>query len=292
MAKTEKRRNHRFYILNVKLRKQNSIKDLSSEDYVRLFKNVVGKKLHAESSPGKHCIFRFMFEEKQNDEIIYLYGTFAQFTYIENERWFNIDSLDIDQEFKVPDGLFPDAVITDFVFVPKAHRFCFRVASDIHLSPYPIKRFLEHALDKASRADELVQVDVESTRASIETILAAPEIRKLIIDVNYSNSDDTKDIQKFFENDIKRSNSKRIKIEVTQKPNESIDVGSSDILTGALETSVSNGEAIATIIDQDNKVQTIKTSDFPRKESIFGTLNQFPQSAYDKIRSLFKRNGN
>lgn len=292
MAQTEKTRHHNFFILNIKLRKRNSQENSSPKDYVRLLKKVYNKKIHKESSVGKHCIFKFMFEEKEKNEIIYLSGTFAQFTFIQNERWFNLNSLDLDDAFKVPDGLFPDAVITDFVFVPKAHRFCFRVSSSINISPYPVKNFLEMALDEASLEDEYVQVDVESNSSTIQEILASKEIRKLSIDINYSNHDIGSDMKKFVENDIKASNSSRLQIEATQKPGISIDVNASNILKGAIESSVSDGEVTAVIIDENDKVKTIKTTDYPRRESVFGNLGRFNDLVYEKIMNLFRPNGN
>jgi len=292
MAKPEKSRYHYFYILNIKLRKKNSTKDLSPKDYVRLFNDLYKRKIHKESSSSKHCIIRFLFEEKPGQGTNYLYGSMAQFTFIHNERWFNLASLDLDNEFKVPDGLFPDAVITEYVFIPSAHRFCFRTSSDIRISPYPVKKFLDAALNEVCKADEIVHVDVESDRTTIDTILAAKELRKLIIDINYSNLDTGDDLKKFVEEDIKASNSSRLKIEATQKPDVSIDVKKSKILTGALQSSVSDGEAEATILDNNNRVQTIKTSDFPRKESVFGTMTMFRELVKDKIMGIFRSNGN
>ena len=296
MATPEKSRFHNFYILNVKLRKKNSKNDSSAEDYVRLFKKVFKQKIHTESSPNKHCIFRFMFEEKEDKRVLYLSGTFAQFTFIHNERWFNLASLDVDEEFKIPDGLFPDAKITEFVFVPSAHRFCYRVSSDFNISPYPIKKFLEFALDQASNENEFVQVDVESDKSTLKEIFAARVIKKLLIDINYSNTDVGDDLQKFVEDDIKASNTSRLKIEATQKPDVSIDIKESKILTGAVESSVSNGETEAVIIDENDRVKRIRTSNFPLKENIFGFKSRFNQLAYEKILKIFrpirkKRNG-
>lgn len=289
MAKPEKSKHHGFYILNVKLRKSTSKKDMTEEDYVRIFRKVVREKIHTESSPNKHCIFRFMFDEKEKDKVKYLSGTFAQFTFIQNERWFNLNSLDIDKEFRIPDGLFPDAKITEFVFIPAAHRFCYRVSSEFTVKPYPIKKFLETALDKVTQKNEYVQVDVESDTASLERIFSAREIKKLLIDITYSNTDVGDDLKQFVEDDIRASNTSRLKIEATQKPKISIDINQSKILTGAIQSSVSNGETEATIINENNSTETIKTTDFPRKESVFGVTAMFSENVYKKVMAIFRK---
>lgn len=288
MATPEKARHHSFHILNVKLRKKNNTKEVSPNDYIKLFRRVVKDRIHTESSPGKHCIFRFLFDTKENGIVQYLSGTFAQFTFIQNEKWFNLNSLDLDNEFKVPDGLFPDAKITEFVFIPEAHRFCYRVSSEFKVPPYSIKKFLEHALDKASEANQFIQVDVESDRASLDKIFNAREIRKLLIDINYSNTDIGDDLKQFVEDDIKASNTSRLKIEATQKPAVSIDIEKSKILSGAIESSVSNGETEATVLDENDRVQKIKTSDFPRKESIYGVKSRFNDLVFEKIMKIFR----
>jgi hypothetical protein len=233
-----------------------------------------------------------MFQEKNDKkEVLYLSGTFAQFTFIQNERWFNLNSLDLDEEFHVPDGLFPDAKITEFVFIPNAHRFCYKLTNDFKVSPYAVKKFLEMALDEVCDQKHFVQVDVESDKASLKAIYAAREIRKLIIDINYSNFDIGNDLKQFVEEDIKSSNTSKLKIEATQKPNISIDIDKSKILSGAIESSISNGDTEATILNENNRVEKIKTSDFPRRESVYGLTTFFSSLVYEKIMKIFRSNG-
>lgn len=292
MAKAQKERHFGFHILNVKLRDSRTKKDLLPADYVKLFKKVYNQKIHKESSPNKHCIFRFLFEEKEKNKVQYLSGTFAHFTFIQNDKWFNLKSMDLDTEFKIPDGLFPDAKIADFVFIPEVHRFCYKVTNEFKVNPYPIKKFLEMALDKATEKNQFVQVDVETDVSTLNAILSARVIKKLHIDINYSNADFGIDAKKFVDDDIRNSNSSRIIIEATQKPYKSIEVNQSQILKGAIESSISNGETTAKIIDENNKTQTIKTKNFPRNESVFGLGNRFNQLVYEKVLKIFKQNGN
>ena len=292
MAKPQKERHFGFHILNIKLRDSRTKKDLAPADYTKLFKKMYNQKIHRESSPNKHCIIKFLYEEKSNGKTEYLSGTFAQFTYIQNDRWFNLNSMDLDSEFKIPQGLFPDAKITEFVFIPDAHRFCYKVTSEFKINPYPIKRFLEMALDEVSETNQFVQVDVETDQSTLNTILAARVIKKLIIDINYSNVDIGNDVKQFVDDDIRGSNSGRFIIEATQKPSTSIDINHSIILKGAIESSLSNGETTAKIIDENNRTQTIKTKNFPRKETVFGLPVRFNQLVYEHIMKIFRPNAN
>ncbi len=292
MAKVEKPRIRNFYIINVKLRNNFNSKDASPNDYANLFKRMFDKKIHAQSSYGKHCIIKTLVPHREDGTLLYYSGTLAQFTYIKNEKWLNLNSLDLDEEFKVPEGLFPDAVFTEYLFIPAAHRFIFRTASSISISPYPVKDFLEKALEEASKKDEYIHVDVEKDTASIKAIINAREIKKLIIDINYSNFDNVEDYQEFMEEDMKASNTSRMKIEATQKPDISIDVNKSIILKGAMETSVSNGETIAKVINQNGQTETIRTSEYPLREFVLSTLTSFNEKVYEKVMAIFRNNGN
>ena len=290
MAKTEKAKFRNFYVINVKLRNNNNTNDATPDQYANLFKRLFDKKVHKESSNGKHCIIKSLVIEKENDKLIYYSGTLAKFTYVTNKNWLNLNSLDLDEAFQLPEGLFPDAVFTDYVFIPEAHRFIFRTASDISISPYPVKKFLEFALDEVCKQNEYVQVDVEKDKASINEIINAIEIKKLTIDINYSNFDNTDDFQKFFEDDIKNGNVSRIILNVSQKPNNSIDINKSQIIKSSLLTSISNGETEARIVNKYGQAETIKTSDYPLRESVESTITRFNQAAYEKIMSIFRKN--
>ena len=288
MAKAEKPKFRSFYVINIKLRNKTNKEDASPEAYANLFNRMYVRKIHEESSSGKHCIIKTLFAEKEEKKLLYYSGTLAQFTYITNEKWLDINSLDLDEEFKVREGLFPDAVFTDYIFIPEAHRFAFRTAGNISISPVPVKQFLERALEEASKKDEYIQVDVESDRASLDDIMSAMEIKKLTIDINYSNFDNTSDYQKFVEDQIRESNTSRLKIEATQKPDVSIDINKSVMLKGAIESSLSNGQTIARIINKNGQAETIKTVNYPLKDAVFSTMITFHQELYNKLMNLFR----
>lgn len=288
MRKEERQKHQYFYLINIKLRDKRSNKELNENDYIRLFKDLYDKKIHAESSPSKHCIFRTLFFDEQINGIKYISGTLAQFTFIKNDKWFSLKSLDIDEEFKVPNGLFPDAKITQVIFVPKAHRLAYKINSDFKTKPYTIKKFLNIALNEVCKENEYVQIDVETDFSSFEKILNSNFIKKLTIDINYSNFDNGGDFKEFIENDIKASDSSRLVIQATHKPNKTIKIKESQILTGALESSISNGESEAKIIDENGRVDTIKTSDYPLKDYVYGVISSFDKLVLEKIINRFR----
>jgi Domain of unknown function (DUF4747) len=289
MAKAEKERNHDFFILSVKLRHTQSRRDSTPEEYYELFRRIYTKKIHAESSNGKHCIIKLLIDEKDdNGNVQYCHGLLAQFTYIENEKWFNLDTLDLDDEFRVPEGLFPDAVITEIVFIPKAHRIAIRTSSKAKISPYPLKRFFENAAQRVVDASQYVNVDVATSSKTIEEILNA-NVKKIEIDVNYSNFDSGDELSEFIEEQMRESNTSRIETTATQKPGNPIKPRNSVLLSGLIQLAENNGEVKATTINENGRTEVIKTTAHPRKESVKGTMSQFSRLVYEKILRIFPR---
>ena len=292
MQKKEKEKYFNFYILNVKLKNRNTNKHLSEEDYVRLLKNLFKSKIHKASSSQKHCIIQSLFVDKDNDTVNYLSGVLAQFTFHENINWYDLNTLEVDENFKIPNGLFPDAKRTQYIFIPKAHRFVYISNSEFPTNPYTIKRYLNSALDEVAKDNEIVDVDVESDKSTLERIIKSPIIRKLIIEVNYSNPDNTADLQRFFDEDMRDANVGKTKIESTGKEGSSIDLKNSKILYGAAQSSLSNGETFAKIEDINGNVEDLNTQNFPLREKVFGLSARMNQLVFEKIIGLFKNNGN
>lgn len=269
MARKEKEKYFDFYILNVKLKNRNTNKHLKEEDYIRVFKNLFKAKIHKASSNQKHCIIQNMFEDKDGNNIKYLSGVLAQFTFHENIDWFNLKTLEVADDFYIPDGFFPDAKRTQYIFIPQVHRFIYLSNSGFPTNPYTIKKYLNSALDEVVKNNELVDVDVESDKATLDKILEAHVIRKLIIEVNYSNPDNTSDIQKFFDEDLNDGNVGRAKIEVTRKEGGTIDLKNSKILLGAAKSSLSNGETFAKVENINGKFEDLSSAKRTFANSLF-----------------------
>lgn len=287
MAKPEPTRHHKFYILNVKLRDKQNSNDLEAEDYIKLFESAYKKKIHKESSNSKHCIFRTLIPVEGSENILFLKGTFVQFTFIENDSWIDLETMEIDEAFKIREGLFPDPKFFDFVFIPAAHRFCYRVSNGNSASPYAIKKFLKMALDNVSEGN-YVDVDVETDRSTIEKIIQAKHLRKLIIDINYTNHDFGEAAAKQIEKEMRDSKTGKMKIEATAKPGNDIDIYQSTYLEGGIALSESNGETTAKILNSKGRIETIKTENYPFIDSVFSTLSRFSDSTYEYIMKKFR----
>jgi len=285
--------NRAFYTINLKLRKNHNHRDATRQEYIDIVKKVFNRKIHKPSSNGKHCIIRTLLDRTEDGNVNYLYGLLAQFTYFENKSWFDIDTLDVDLQFQLRDGLFPDAVETEFVFDPDNHKFSFITKSSIAISPYPVRAFWEEALNAVKDEADFIHVDVVTSQDFIVELSKARQIRRLEIDLNYSNSgigSITKDV---VDKDLKRTNAKNASIVITAKRNEGIDIQNSDIIKGALELSEEDGEAKARVINENGNLVDISTKKFPKKDFFNSNSIYLLSNLFEKVRQnwpLIKNN--
>lgn len=276
-----------FFTINIKLRKFENSRDATREEYIDLITKVFTKKIHKPSSNGKHCIIKFLLPQKEDGKIKYLYGRIAQFTYFANKSWFDIGTLDLDLQFSLREGLFPDAVETDFVFDPETHKFSFITKSSIAISPYPLKTFWQEAVDAVKNEHEHVHVDVVTGKDFTDKLENSRAIRRLEIDLNYSNSGIGSISKALVDEDLKKTNAKNATIIMVAKRNESLNVSDSEIVKGALELSEEDGEARAKIIDSSGNLVDISTKQFPKKEFFESNNIHLFDNLFQKIRNIW-----
>ena len=282
-----------FFTINIKLRKNANNRDATPTEYIDLLKKVHRQKIHKPSSNGKHCIIRYLLDSKDEDgNIDFLTGKIAQFSYFENKSWFDIAKLDLDNDFTIPDGLFPDAVEADFIFDPLSHKFCFLTKSNVAISPYPLRNFWEEALNEVKGEKEFIHVDVVTGTDFLDKLSKSRQIRRLEIDINYSNSGIGSLSKEIIDEDLKKSNAKNATLLVVAKTNESIDIESSDILKGALELSQEDGEATAKIVDEGGNLIEISTRRFVKKSFFQSNTIHLFDNFIDKMRQMWPTNNN
>ncbi|MEB0263391.1 MULTISPECIES: DUF4747 family protein [unclassified Mucilaginibacter] len=279
-----------FFTINIKLRKENNNRDATREEYIHLIRKVYSRKIHKPSSSGKHCIIKYLLDHKENDVLQFLHGKVAQFTYFENKSWFDIGTLDIDAQFHLRDGLFPDAVETDFIFDPDKHKFSFITKSSIAISPYPLRTFWEEALNSVKEKDEYIHVDVVTSQDFSEKLYKARVIKRLEIDLNYSNSGIGSISKEVIDTDFKKTNAKNATIIMVAKKSETLNINDSEIIKGALELSEEDGEAKAKIVDEAGNLVDISTRQFPKKDFFDSNEIHFLSNFFAKIRNIWPLN--
>lgn len=286
--KLPKLHSYRYFVLNIKIRTVRSTDDLAPNEYARIFKDFYQSFVVGKSSRQKECMLITQGEREVNTERIF-FGQFAQVTILNNKKWFNRKTKEIDASFKVSPDYAANAAITEYFFFPSIHRFVYLVKTANFIQPYSAKSYFKNALKKHLSDEYIVDVDVESDLSTIARIRDAPELIRLEVRINYSNNDFAKELQEFVEDDMKASNIGEMQIKAVQKEGHSIDVSKSKILGGALEASRSNGEADATIKDAQGKKHKLSTSDNPLKMTIKATSDSKIETLYNDVTNEFRQ---
>ncbi len=122
-------------------------------------------------------------------------------------------------------------------------------------------KFLTGAVKNVINNDEDYEVITEQSEDVFERIINAEVIKKLLIDISYSNADTGDEAYEWMDSQIKESQAKHLKMEATPDHTGSIKTDSV-LMSGALKVAQSNGYAQATIIE-NGKSQKIDTKEHP-----------------------------
>ena len=258
MEKKARKVTTKFYVLNVKLR---SNERSGTDAYLDIFQDIYRHKTMGNLRGVRSVILRTQFKTEVEGEKI-LYGKIGRFTKLESDEWLNVQNLE-KEHVELPAGLFPNLNETDYYWIPQAHRFIIRKKSGGPTVSNAVS-FLNDAIKKHISATEQFEVAVETSRDEVEKIFNS-QVRRLEIEISYTNQDTNEETAKFIDDQLKTGNVGKYKMIVTPDQNENLSFDSK-ILKGALELAKSNGKAIASIRDGEKKsYRTVKTSDHPEE---------------------------
>lgn len=276
--KTEK-----FYIhiFNIKLY---SSTRKGKDAYIELFNELYQKKITKPTGHSNNGILRTQFSTANSDVI---YGKISRFTLIDIEgEWLNMEKMEKDS-YELPKHLFPNLKETDYYFIPEAHRLAVKRDSSVSLNT--VTNFLNNALKEVVRQGEAFEVNIEQSISAFEEIFNAKRVASLEIDISYSNADFNEAATEYMDNELKSSNTQKVKMTFRPDQHNSIQVENSQIISGALGLAKSNGSAVAVIYDDNNKRKTVETKSFPRLERMEAKADEIKSTIFDFITQTFRR---
>ena len=250
-------RNYHLFLLNVKLRPSGT-----EEQYLNLFKSLFELKQPIRLR-GEDCVvFKNQIESEcrisTDRKTKVLFGKIVRYTRIDGKDWFDLNTMDKAENVEIPRNVFPNLKETDYFFFPEAHRMAF--VKENGFSPKSIKLFLDALLKQAKPGEDQFEVNVETDSVEVSRILKASEIRKLIVNLSYSNADEHDAAAQVLDDLYRGSKADKFKGELSG----AIDPNS-DLVKAYLELSGSNGYAEASIKEQgDKRFKTIRTTDYPQ----------------------------
>ena len=259
-------RSYKVQMINIKLLSNNRSGNNAYTDIISQIKdNKISISVHGDT----HMILRTQFSDivkiGDNNYNI-LYGKIAKYTVINGNDWLNMNNMEV-EAVELPEGRFPNLKEAEYVFIPAAHRLAILQTSDQNIGSIGlIYKFLLGAVKAVIGQDEDFEICIEQSEDVFERIINAEAIKKLFIDISYSNADTGEEAFAFMDAQIRESEMKRLKLEATPNHTGNIKTDST-LVKGALKVAQSNGYARATIVENGRR-QIVVTKDHP-KELLF-----------------------
>jgi len=279
---TNRKLNTKIFAFNVKLR---SNERSGEEAYIALFEKMFSEKIIGTPKRGNSMILRTQFKTTISGNTI-LYGKLARFTKLDSDEWINLSNLEKSQ-YELPENMFPNLKETDYFFIPQAHRFCIRKVANL-VSVYQVEEFLQDSLRKCRTSTEQVDVFVEQSSETIEKILNAVSVRRIELEISYTNNDIGDEASEYVDDIIKEMRANKVKMIVSpdQENNLSLD---NQFLRGAVELAKSNGIVKASIINNNNQHEKVITKDHPEEFSIHAdNADKLNEAVFQKKMGIFR----
>ena len=233
-----------------------------NEAYVDIISKIHDQKISIPVYGDTHLILRTQFHDVvkiENNNIEIQYGSISSYTVIDGNDWLNLNNMEV-ENIDLPKNVFPSLKESQYIFIPTAHRLAIVKGDGISIKR--VEKFLKEAIEQVIVEDEDFEVCVEQADDAFDRITMAEAVKKLFIDISYSNADTGDDAYAFMDQQIRVSEMKRLKMEAT--PNHNGDIRTDSLLvSGALKVAQSNGSAKATIIENGQRTK-INTKEHPR----------------------------
>lgn len=265
---------YKFEVINIKLqtKKENEEK---IDAYIKLITGLVEKKIHTAVGKNLHLMLYSYYEKATDNGTKYLYGRLGKGFYFDNKESQAIDIENLKSETNENDtSKIFDALITDYIFIPEAHRFCVRVGAKV--SGNDVRKFLINALPKVCDVDDIIRVEIDNEPRAIDEILNASKIHKIDYVVTYTNDDVLGATGTLFDKRLKRSNIGKIEVKAESDHHDFLNIEGEELLEGGIQLARSNGTIkSATITTKSGKRKTVKSKEIPMKIEFKATVERF-----------------
>lgn len=256
-----------------------------TEEYIKLLQLMYESDLHEKiRGPKSGKITNFNLT-KDYDKDLY-WGKFTTFTMIEKNNWLDDKSKEIVRNEDIQDGMYPNAKVAMFYFIPSIHRIFIKKNFGVTIDDFMIylKKIITRLNDKYT-----IEIIKEQSNDSIDKILNSKNVLRIELEISYTNDDFADDFSTHADEYLKENKITKLHSVYTSEVEHKLNI-KDKLIQGLLKLSKSNGYAIATIYNENNKKEKIKTKDYPMEYKIESSKHDSSfQLVYTKLKSLFPR---
>lgn len=253
MAKREIPTKHfKVRIINIVLYPEDRQK---KDNYINIWESIHRDKKTISTFGDRFTRIRTLF--KSNDSNV-IHGDFSNAVFFDPQD----SALDSSTNEIVPGGTDPNKGLGlktwSYYFFPEYHRLII----DSDASESQVLKFLDEAFNMYLGSDEY-QINTEKDKEVIERIISATSLSKLYVRVSYSNNDNMDGWKAMIDQQLRKSRTKTASLDLSATKKAPIDVTQSELVTGFIELSASNGYAEASEIGENGVINHIKTAEHP-----------------------------
>jgi hypothetical protein len=275
----------KFEIINIKLQTST---ERRLDAYIKLFKDLVEKRIHIPVAENKHLILYGCYQHKTESGIDYLYGKIGKGVFFDNREGLAIDLTNGTSEKRENDqDTIINAITCEYIFIPTAHRFCFQIGKKIYSSD--VIKFMKEAIKKIQNPNDIVRIEIENEPDAINEIMNATKIHKLNYVISYTNDDALGATANLFDQRLKRSGIGKIEVKAEADHNSILNFKGEELLEGGIELSRSNGIIKSASITNVNGVKkTVSSNKRPFQLELSSTYDKFRSYLTNKIMREFR----
>lgn len=233
-------------------------------EYVKVLSKIHGDKVKVKTFSDRQTFITCL--EKVGD---YYYGVLSNAVFVDPEsKSINKETYEISDSNVDPDeGL--GLKQWEFWFYPKYHRLAYYAQS----SQSQIYKFFDKAFLEVLGSEDHYAVYIEKDREAIDRIMNSKCIKKLVVDISYSNNANYEDWMDAMDNDFHEGDVRKAHFEFLGTISKPLNVLKTKFMKASLGLSKSNGAAKATLVKDDGKIEYVDTKDHPKITSVTYTNN-------------------
>lgn len=157
----------------------------------------------------------------------------------------------------------------EFWFYPKYHRLAFYAQS----SQSQIFKFFNTAFLEVLGSEENYAIYIEKDRQAIDRIMNSKCIKKLVVDISYSNNANYDDWMAAMDSDFHNGDIRKAHFEFWGTVSRPLNIIKTKFMKASLGLSKSNGAAKAILLREDGKTEYVDTDDHPKVTPVTYTNN-------------------
>lgn len=233
-------------------------------EYVKVLSRIHGDKIKVKTFSDRQT-FITSFDQIGN----YYHGVLSNAVFVDPEsKSINKETYEISGSKVNPDeGL--GLKQWEFWFYPKYHRLAFNSQN----SQSQIFKFFDKAFLEVLGSEDDYAIYVEKDRQAIDRIMNSKCIKKLIVDISYSNNSNYEDWKALMDTDFHEGSVRKAHFEFWGTISKPLDVLKTKFMKASLGISKSNGSAKAVLQGDGGRTEYVDTKDHPKVSPVSYTNN-------------------